>query len=170
MKTRTLYLVPLAFVLIAAMTVGFIFMQQATLQKAKSQPIFWAEEITITKPMVKAVPQVKAVPKVVAKTVPVPQPKVAAPLPIVPPSVSSRVLPQYPASALEGGLQGTVIVAALIGANGKPGKVEVRSSSGVAELDQSAIAAVSQWIFVPASQGVQAVASWFEIPIRFEVK
>lgn len=170
MKTKTMTLVPVMIILVAAIAVSLLVTRQAVWQQAKAQPVFWGEEITVTKTVVKAVPQVKPMTKVVAKSVPVPQPKVAVPLPIMPPKVVFRVLPQYPAAALAQGLQGTVLLSMSVGLTGQAGQVMVKSSSGAAELDQAALAAVSQWQFSPATQGNAAITSRFEVPVRFEVK
>ncbi|HTY13593.1 MAG TPA: TonB family protein [Candidatus Omnitrophota bacterium] len=107
-----------------------------------------------------------------AETAPIalPEKPASVTVPVIPPRVISEVLPEYPASALEKGTEGVVLVQAYIGASGKPEKVEVKTSSGNAELDSAAVSAVSQWIFSPASQSSAAVASWFEVPVRFNLK
>ena len=113
---------------------------------------------TITKTMPKAIPIPQAVPP--AETA----------APIIPPSIISQTLPEYPSSALEKGIEGVVMVQAFVGLNGKAEKVEIKVSSGDLELDASAIKAVSQWSFNPAAQAGAPVASWFEVPIRFTLK
>ncbi len=105
-----------------------------------------------------------------AKTVPLPENTSSMPLPINPPKVISEVLPEYPASALERGIEGVVMVQAYIGTSGKAERVEVKASSGNADLDASAASAVTQWVFSPATQGSAAAASWFEVPVRFSLK
>lgn len=174
MSARNLSLVAVGIILLAALTVGFLVSRPALWVRNRNIPVFAGEEITV-----KAVTAIKsktalkverAVKAVKAKTMPVLEPKLATPLPIFPPKIFYRVLPEYPVSALEQGLEGTTLLSIYIGAAGKPEKVEIKSSSGVAELDQSAVAAVSEWKFNPASQGGAAIASWFEIPVRFEVK
>jgi protein TonB len=99
-----------------------------------------------------------------------PMPQAAQPLPIVPPAITFKVLPSYPSAVLEKGRKGMVLLSVYVGLSGQPEKVEVKSSSGVAELDKSATEAVSQWKFSPAIQGGSALASWFEVPVRFEIK
>ena len=147
----------------AAIAVGYLISRPGLFVSQREMPIFMGEEIVIHK-TASAVKATKVV------STPVPQPKVATPLPIFPPRISYRVLPSYPASALGQGLGGTAILSVYVGLRGDPEKVKVKSSSGVAELDQSAASAVSQWKFAPATQGGKALASWFELPVRFEVK
>ncbi|MBU0671905.1 MAG: energy transducer TonB [Candidatus Margulisbacteria bacterium] len=181
MKTDKLSIVAIGSILIAAIMVGYIVARPAIFVEKKSAPIFMGEELTVkrgvegirgqqraieVKKAVRVEKAVRAERAVKAESIPMVQPKV---LPIIPPMISYRVLPEYPMSALEKGLTGTTILSIYVGMAGSPDKVEVKASSGVAELDQSAITAVSQWKFSPAAQGGQALASWFEVPVRFEL-
>ncbi|MCU0640663.1 MAG: energy transducer TonB [Candidatus Margulisbacteria bacterium] len=134
---------------------------------ARTAPVFYGEEVTVRTTAAPVV-LINAQP-IAAATVPAPVSPVA-PLPIVPPSVTVKVLPQYPASALEQGGQGTVLLSVNIGLTGQAEQVETKQSSGLAELDRAAVKAVSQWTFSPATQGGTALASWFEVPVRFELK
>jgi TonB family protein len=164
MKTKTLSLISIAAVLTAAVMVSYLMTRPALFVKESSIPIFMGEELIIQKAAEKTVTAVKV------QSVPAPVPKVAAPLPILPPRVSYRVLPEYPVSALQQGLQGTAILSIYVGLSGAAERVELKSSSGVAELDRSAVAAVSEWKFNPAIRGGAAIASWFEVPVRFAIK
>ncbi len=178
MRTKTLTLVMVGMILTAAVAVSYIISRPAGLVRENSMPIFMGEEVVIHKAVKgeaaakvnKAVKAESAVKAVKAEAVPAPQPKVVAPLPIFPPRISFRVLPEYPVSALEQELEGMVILSAYVGLAGEPEMVKVKSSSGFAELDESAQTAVSQWKFAPATQGGQAIASWFEVPIRFVLR
>ena len=173
MKTRNMVLVSMAFILTTALMVSFSMSKVNLLIQGKEMPVFFGEEL-IVQNAEKAVGALKVEKAVrvgrAVKAQVTPAPKISAPLPIFPPKVTYQVLPQYPMTILERGLSGTTLLSIYVGLNGKPEKVELKSSSGLAEMDQSAIAAVSQWIFEPARQGGQAIASWFEIPVRFEVK
>jgi len=162
-KTKTVSLVAIGIILIAAIAAGYLISRPAWFVSQREMPIFMGEEIVI-KRIASTVKTTKAV------STPMPQPKVAAPLPILPPKIFYRVLPNYPATALEQGLEGTAILSIYVGLTGDPEKVAIKSSSGVAELDESAVSAVSEWRFYPAAQGGKAVASWFELPVRFEIK
>jgi TonB family protein len=129
-------------------------------------PAFICGEIVVQKTAANTI--TKAIPKAIPIPQAVPPAETAAP--IVPPSIISRIMPEYPAAALEKGIEGVVMVQAFIGLNGKAEKVEIKVSSGDPELDASAIKAVSQWSFNPAAQAGAPVASWFEVPIRFTIK
>jgi protein TonB len=144
---------------------------------SSSAPIFMSEEVTVHKTATAAPAVTLAKPAVVTvakdatvvRVVPAPQPNVV-PLPIVPPSIASSVLPIYPAKALADGTEGLVLLSAYVGLTGRPEKIETKTTSGYAELDTAAVQAVSQWKFFSASQGGQALGSWFEIPVRFVIK
>jgi TonB family protein len=144
---------------------------------SQSAPIFMGEEVTVSKtvaltPAVSlAKPATVSMAKdsTVVKVVPAPQPQ-AVPLPIVPPSIASSVLPVYPAKALADGTEGLVLLSVYVGLTGQPEKIETKTSSGYTELDAAAAQAVAQWKFFSATQGGAALGSWFEIPVRFVIK
>jgi protein TonB len=184
MRANQKYMVAVDIILLAAIIMGYFIAKTTIFEKKSNLPIFIGEGIFVqevssampgeqtAKKLIKVKQLVQAKPAVnVSKSIsqPLPQPKAAAPLPIIPPKISYRVLPQYPASALHKGLEGTTILSIYIGANGKAENIEVRSSSGASELDKSAVAAVSQWEFNPATQGGRAISSWFEVPVRFVI-
>lgn len=164
MNSRTLTFISVGMILTVGLFVGSMMMTRPV---AKSLPVFMGEELVVTKTVVK--PMVKAKAQAKAQVTLAPQPKIVTPLPIVPPSVSYSVLPKYPISALEKDLEGVTILSVYIGMTGKPERVDVKQSAGLAEFDKSAKSAVSQWIFSPASQGGSAIASWFEIPVSFKI-
>ncbi|HKQ59379.1 MAG TPA: energy transducer TonB [Candidatus Eisenbacteria bacterium] len=62
--------------------------------------------------------------------------------------------------------QGTVLVQALVGADGKVKDTRVVKS--VPGLDDAAVAAVRQWVFKPAMTKGKPVAVWVAVPVRFE--
>lgn len=138
-------------------------------------PVFMGEEITVrqaaktvTASVVKPAAATLIKDAAVVKVTPAaPQ---AAPLPIVPPSIAESILPVYPAPALSNGVEGVVVLSVLVGLNGQPEKIETKNSSGNADLDSSAAAAVAQWKFLPATQGGAAIASRFEIPVKFVIR
>lgn len=100
----------------------------------------------------------------------VPKPAAPAPLPIVPPKVLFRVMPVYPAQALEKGAEGTVMLSVFIGSSGAPEKIVTKLSSGSQYLDASALNAVSQWKFSPAARGIEVLGCWFEVPVSFRIR
>jgi protein TonB len=175
MNTKTLSFISAGIILAAALTVGYVISKPAGLVSQREMPVFMGEEVIVNKAVKalkgeRALKVEKAVKAGKAVSIPATQPKAAAPLPIFPPRISYRVLPQYPVSALEQGLEGTTILSVYVGLTGGAEKVAVKSSSGAVELDKSAVKAVSQWRFDPASQGGAAIASWFELPVRFELE
>jgi TonB family protein len=60
-----------------------------------------------------------------------------------------KVQPGYPQSAKSAGVQGTVVLHAVIGADGKPLSLRVMNSQIDPELARSAVEAVSQWRYSP---------------------
>jgi protein TonB len=127
---------------------------------AISAPTFVYEEVVVHKTAVAVKPA----------ALPIPLKPVSLPLPVLPPQIISQVLPEYPAEALKAGIEGLVLVQAYIGLNGEAERVGIKTSSGNIELDQSAARAVAQWRFAPATQNGAALASWFEVPVRFSIK
>jgi len=166
MKTNNLVLVSVGVIMIAAIAVSFLIAKPISMTKTEV-PVFMGEGIRVQR----AVEGVRGVE--MAKEGVRGQEKIMkatpAPMPIVPPGITYRVMPQYPVNALEKGLEGTVLLSVYVGLTGQPQQVQVKSSSGLAEFDQSAISAVSQWKFNPASQAGAALSSWFEIPVSFKL-
>src|SRR5207247_541806 len=81
------------------------------------------------------------------------------------PEAITKVPPQYPDIAREAGVDGTVLVQALVG---KDGKVkDVRIQKPIPMLNEAAIAAVKQWVFKPALSNNKPVAVWVAVPVRF---
>ena len=83
------------------------------------------------------------------------------------PTAILKVAPVYPDLAREAGVDGLVIVRALVCACGEVSEVRIRKS--IPMLDGAALRAVSQWIFDPALIGGEPVATWVEIPVRFSL-
>ena len=77
--------------------------------------------------------------------------------------------PGYPEMARQRGYEGVVLVAAEILTDGRVGKALVRQSSGYAILDQTAVAAVKDWKFVPAKKSGIPYKTWAELPIKFVI-
>jgi protein TonB len=83
------------------------------------------------------------------------------------PEVITKVNPVYPEMAREANVDGTVMVQALVGKDGKVHDVRVVKS--IPLLDQSAQDAVRQWIFKPALANNKPVAVWVGVPVRFSL-
>jgi len=101
-------------------------------------------------------------------------PPVPAPLPVTAPVFDAAYLdnpaPVYPAIARRLGEQGRVVLRVLVNARGGAEEVQVRTSSGWPRLDESALATVRRWKFVPARRGDEAVAAWVLVPIAFRLE
>ena len=83
------------------------------------------------------------------------------------PEAVTRVTPVYPDLAREAGVDGTVMVQALVGKDGKVKDVRVVKS--IPMLDESAKAAVKQWVFKPALSNNKPVAVWVGVPVKFSL-
>lgn len=119
-------------------------------------------------------PQPVAPPTSFAPSVPVaaaPTPAPAAPARVELPSSDADYLsnpkPPYPPMSKRLGEQGKTVVRVLIGTDGLPQKAELRQSSGFERLDQSALATVMKWRYVPGKRGGVPEAMWFSVPISF---
>ena len=91
--------------------------------------------------------------------------------PSVPPTELLAVdtpVPGYPEELLCDNVGGQVVLSMVIGVDGKPGNVQVHRSSGVAALDQAALAGVRNWTFKPATRGGQAHSSNLQVPVNFK--
>jgi protein TonB len=77
--------------------------------------------------------------------------------------------PDYPIMSRRLGEEGKVVLSVFVGTNGRPEKVELKSSSGFDRLDQAARDAVSQWQFIPARRGDEPVAAWVFVPVPFRL-
>lgn len=83
------------------------------------------------------------------------------------PEAVTRVPPSYPDLAREAGVDGTVMVQALVGKDGKVKDVRVVKS--IPMLDDAAKAAVRQWVFKPALSNNKPVAVWVGVPVKFSL-
>ena len=85
-----------------------------------------------------------------------------------PPTMLRAVVPDYPAQARRHGLEGTVHVGVRVLADGQPSDARIHRSSGVRELDQAALAAVTASKFRPAqnAEGVPVEARVI-VPYKF---
>lgn len=78
--------------------------------------------------------------------------------------------PAYPLAARRRGLEGTVHIDVLVSRDGVAREIRVKTTSGTNDLDESALAAVRRWRFVPARRGAEAVEGWITVPIRFQLE
>ena len=78
--------------------------------------------------------------------------------------------PKYPRYSRINGEEGTVVFIVEVSANGRPGKIEVETSSGYRRLDCAAVKALEKAAFIPAKLGGKAVASIKRIAFRFDLE
>lgn len=75
--------------------------------------------------------------------------------------------PEYPELAREAGVEGLVIVHALIGVEGRVIRVELDEKRSVPLLDRTALEAAMKWRFTPALANGHPVKVWYAIPFKF---
>lgn len=78
--------------------------------------------------------------------------------------------PVYPAMSRRMGEEGRVMLRVFVDASGRPGQIEVSSSSGSARLDAAAQEAVWRWRFVAARRGDDSIGGWVLVPIVFNLR
>ncbi len=88
---------------------------------------------------------------------------VAAPILLV------KVEPRYPETARRAGLQGTVVVRAVIAPDGSVENVSVVSSTSPL-FDAAARDAVARWRYRPAVRGGAPVRVWLTVTVTFKVR
>jgi periplasmic protein TonB len=81
------------------------------------------------------------------------------------PEAITTIKPEYPDIARQAGVDGTVLIQALVGKDGKVKDTKVVKS--IAMLDAAATAAVKQWVFKPALSNNKPVAVWVAVPVKF---
>ena len=81
------------------------------------------------------------------------------------PEAVTKITPTYPDLARSAGIDGTVLVQALVGKDGRVKDTKVVKS--IQMLDASAVAAVKQWVFKPALSNNKPVAVWVAVPVKF---
>ncbi|MEW6615381.1 MAG: energy transducer TonB [Thermodesulfobacteriota bacterium] len=86
------------------------------------------------------------------------------------PSFIANPKPQYPMIAIRRKMEGVVLLKVEVLGDGGVGKIEVKRSSGYKALDESALEAVKNWKFLPATLNGISVKVWASIPIRFELE
>jgi protein TonB len=92
-----------------------------------------------------------------------------APVRVTNPNYAGACPISYPERARKRNQEGTVVVHALIGPDGRPIEVTVAQSSGHRLLDEAAQKAIAHCAFVPQKVGGRAVKAIVEIPIPFKL-
>ena len=77
--------------------------------------------------------------------------------------------PPYPLAARRQGAEGRVLLRAQVLEDGRCAEVRIVRSSGHTLLDESALATVRRWRFVPATRAGTPVAASVDVPISFRL-
>ena len=83
---------------------------------------------------------------------------------------ASNRKPHYPMLSRRQEEQGTVLLRIYVKADGTAGEVRLKRSSGYPLLDESALQAVQQWRFRPATLDHRPVSEWYQIAIPFKLE
>jgi urate oxidase len=83
------------------------------------------------------------------------------------PEAVGKVEAVYPPEARKAGVDGTVMVQAFVGKDGRVHGTKVVKS--IPMLDDAAVAAVRQWVFKPALSKGAPVAVWVAVPVKFSL-
>lgn len=98
----------------------------------------------------------------------------ARPMPVdVMPQIDQRrglSEPEYPASMIRMGAEGTVLLSVQVLENGRVGDVRLERSSGYPKLDESAIREAKRWRLIPGTRDGVPVVLWKQIPITFRLQ
>jgi protein TonB len=81
----------------------------------------------------------------------------------------SKVEPEFSEEAHAAKYEGTVVVYAEIGVDGKAGNINLRRGLGLG-LDEKAIEAITQWSFQPGVRNGQPVAVAATIEVNFRLR
>lgn len=78
--------------------------------------------------------------------------------------------PKYPRAARKRGYEGEVKLKVFVLADGRVGEIEIIRPSGHQILDESALEAVKDWVFIPGKENGKEISSWVTVPITFQLK
>ena len=84
------------------------------------------------------------------------------------PVPTKKVEPVYPENVKKLGIEGTVMLNAVLDKNGNVVKVEVKKSLYPA-LDNEAVKALKQWKFKPAKNDNKPISVWITVPFDFSL-
>ena len=87
-----------------------------------------------------------------------------------PPKLKKPIKPEYPETAQERGIEGTVYVIFFINNKGIVNSQSISVQKGIPELNEAGINAVLNSKFIPAQQKDKKVGVWQTIPIKFEIE
>ena len=78
--------------------------------------------------------------------------------------------PSYPTFSQRLREEGRVLLKVRVTRSGVADSVTIARSSGYQRLDDSALATVRHWRFIPAKEGDQALDSWVLVPVNFSLR
>lgn len=78
--------------------------------------------------------------------------------------------PPYPADAYARRQQGTVVLHLQVTGDGTVGEIRVAQSSGIASLDDAAVAAARAWRYTPARRDGRNIDMVFETRVNFSIR
>jgi len=87
---------------------------------------------------------------------------------VTPPRIIHKVEPEYTAEARGARVQGTVVVEVVINQEGRPTEITVVSPAGYG-LDESAEAAIQQWVFLPGRKNGRPVPVLATVEVNFRL-
>jgi periplasmic protein TonB len=87
----------------------------------------------------------------------------------VPVTIDS-IKPDYPRFAQDAGVEGIVIVYALVGRDGRVVRVQVDERRSEVLLNEAALAAARKWTFHPAMASGHPVAVWVSLTFKFTLR
>jgi len=128
---------------------------------------------SVKNPPLKKIVSKKEAPIVIAKAAPqktISKPAVKTSKPNIgnkPLYVKSAPRPKYPSSARRLGQEAIIKVSILVGINGKPKDVQMKSPSRYAKLNMAAMKTARLYRFSPAIIGGQKTEQWVTLPIQF---
>ena len=157
-------------VLFALLFASFLYKTSFTPHSVSTATIFTDDQVVVTQAVsARTLPATRVMTKSLTLQNRM-TPTTIQPFPILPPQILKAITPAYPKEALASGIAGIVVVEAEIGLNGKVVSSTVKQSSGSSLLDSEGVNAVSQWEFSPAMQNGGAIASTFQVPVRFQIR
>ena len=167
-------------VLIEGLAVHYLKHEAAEIKAQIIEPTKPEQTVNIPKPTLIVPKDTIAPPEVVVQT---PQPQTTIQQRVAPSSApsasatrangitSTHTTPPYPPNAKKNEQQGTVVLHIMISAQGDVTSATVSRSSGVPELDQTAVDWVTKhWKYKPATDNGTAVASASDAQVVFNLK
>jgi TonB family protein len=97
------------------------------------------------------------------------QPVVVATDMYQPPRIKDRSTPAYPLDEARSGVEGWVILSAMVDQHGKPYEAAVIDSTGQKVLENQALRSLNSWTLIPAQLNGHPVDSVFQVKFHFAV-